>query len=729
MGKYCANCGNELNEGARFCGGCGAVISQEPKPVQQPIEAAQTFNAHTVQKKRGTRALSIALAVVLIAQTTAVALYGWPGFAVGGGFGMGETFTLKPDRASVETNDGVMLDMGEYPLDSEAKCEIKRVNAPRLEGVEIQAYDFSVDTEEELISVMELTIPYDKKALGDLKPEGNVGAAYYNEESGEWEPVSFDINDNGTVTIYTEHLSTYGCFVIENEKTRDACAAYAIPSRAISHASEGNVDANAIITSAVNNGGNPTMDAVEAGLSILDIALAIGAAGVDTISYGLNSVSGVMGNVEGNNLFNSLSEKLGHLGMAVSIAQIANGMCNVYYGNTDAIFPCYRDSLKGSMAYIGGQLGNKLFSLAFLGVVVVDYSINKFGETAKTGREDIYRKAYSLYYEEKENQRSAKEWANVFLAARQTAKSTDRYYLRIEGLVKRYTDQFWKDELAVSYYQSQAQKAGFTGGGGLNEAMKEEISKEHADKLFRGVLQDAFKLIAERDARIAEKNLFKELNEIREKLNKVCTLEIYDESVSNEKKKSDMAGAGVFVSLPDDITDAEKWSTVLNDKGEGRIQFTLLAYLMAGLPDELRLYEKGTPQNEEPDATFSFLMKDYTQRLNVGAEALSLDQIVGKYDVTVSFEGDEEKGFFEFDKSGESLIAIDSRGNSMEMSYAPDTGTAVSVREFGDEDDVVTLTTTFVFRLENGVVKMSGEGFQTDGKRSNSAYYQAVKTD
>ena len=192
--------------------------------------------------------------------------------------------------------------MGDFPLASEAECVIKPVDAPDLEGVNIVAYDFSIDTEEELFPVMKLTMPYNVDELGGKDPEGRIGAAYYNEDTKEWEPVSFDINkDQGTITINTDHLSIYGCFAIENENKRCEYIDYVIPSFAMD-----GVDltlANNIIINAVENGGNPQADAVDLGLTTLDTLLSIGDAGIATISQAKESLSGMMGTAKGLSLY------------------------------------------------------------------------------------------------------------------------------------------------------------------------------------------------------------------------------------------------------------------------------------------------------------------------------------------------------------------------------------------------------------------------------------------
>ena len=540
------------------------------------------------------------------------------------------TGILNAEVAKVGT-DKLSLDMGDFPLTSEAECVIKSVDAPALEGVDIVAYDFSIDTEGELFPVMKLTIPYNVDELGGKDPEGRVGAAYYNEDTKVWEPVSFDINkDQGTLTIYTDHLSIYGCFAIENENQRGAYIDYVIPSFAMD-----GVDltlANNIIINAVENGGNPQADAVDLGLTTLDTLLSIGDAGIATISQAKESLSGMMGTAKGLSLYAEIGNMVDNLGLVVSVAQVAQGMYNIYNGNSKEIFPCYNNALKGSYSYVAGKAGTHLVSIAFLGTMIIDYSITSFAEAAIQGRKDIYAKAYSMYYESNEVKRNVKDWAKVFMDARKTASSAERYGLRIEGLVQRYVDQFWKDELAIAQYQDLAMKQGFTGGGGLNEQIKTEISESYKNELYRGIVQDAFRLIAEKDYRNAENEVRKTLMEIREKLNQRCTIELYDGSIADTNKNSEMADMQVYLNVPDDIIDPESWSTTLDKKGNGKIQFTALAYLWANEPTELKIYEKGKSREEEPDATVSFTMTDIVQKVDIGVVGVPLEELIGEYE-------------------------------------------------------------------------------------------------
>lgn len=541
---------------------------------------------------------------------------------------------LTPENTRVGS-DTLSLNLGQYPLGEEAACRIAPVeNPPPLTGADIRAFSFEIDTKEELLSVMELTIPYDDTILQGQGPRGNIAAAYYNEETGLWEPVPFSINEEAhTLTIYTDHLSVYGCFEVTNPNTREAYAAYAIPAFAMT-GMMGKADANGIITTAVTNGGTPGEDAVEAGLSILDNVLNLSSAGVDTAAFlaGLGGSSGAAG----ASLLGDIGERLGNLGLLCSIAQVGYGMYNIYNGNTDAVFPCYANALKTGVGYTASKLGARLFSVAMVGVLAVEYSINTFAQEALSGRKDIYQEAYRLYYESPGVKRSARDWASVLLNAKEGAASAERYQLRVEGLVQRYAEEFWQDELRIAEHQEQAQKHGFTGGGGLNEKIKAEITNDFKLELYRGVLQDAFKLIAQKEALAAERALLAELDVMKAKLNTPCSLELYDGTLSETKPNSDMAGIRAAVKLPDTVKDAEDWSAILDEQGNGEINFTLLGYLMAGGPKELALYEKDSPAGEEPALTLPFAMETPTQRLDIGVETLPLIELLGDHHGTAT---------------------------------------------------------------------------------------------
>lgn len=113
MAKFCTNCGKELSPNSPFCANCGAPVGSMPAPQQQiytppeqsyaspsqkdytsPVRQTNTptkQQAYTTPNKQpmnsgrrvsGTKILCIVLSVLLLLQTAAVVLYGWPGVLV-----------------------------------------------------------------------------------------------------------------------------------------------------------------------------------------------------------------------------------------------------------------------------------------------------------------------------------------------------------------------------------------------------------------------------------------------------------------------------------------------------------------------------------------------------------------------------------------------------------------------------------------------------------------------
>ena len=71
---YCANCGNQINENARFCASCGAAVRREtapPAPVPAPGPVTGRSSAGKKQRKKGIMdVLLIPVATILILMGT-----------------------------------------------------------------------------------------------------------------------------------------------------------------------------------------------------------------------------------------------------------------------------------------------------------------------------------------------------------------------------------------------------------------------------------------------------------------------------------------------------------------------------------------------------------------------------------------------------------------------------------------------------------------------------------
>jgi hypothetical protein len=94
-----------------------------------------------------------------------------------------------------------------------------------------------------------------------------------------------------------------------------------------------------------------------------------------------------------------------------------------------------------------------------------------------------------------------------------------------------------------------------------------------------------------------------------------------------------------------------------------------------------------------------------------GVGGLSLDDITGTYAMKTYYDGKEEQHTVVFAKSGDKLVASsDAKGEEpFELSYDPASGTASYVQKIPHEDNEITIDSKYVFILEDGNIKVTGQ--------------------
>jgi hypothetical protein len=207
-------------------------------------------------------------------------------------------------------------------------------------------------------------------------------------------------------------------------------------------------------------------------------------------------------------------------------------------------------------------------------------------------KRDIYQEAYRLYYS-KEARRTAKDWYNTFLPMARTAKTPAELNALVMAEIDHYCAQFWQDETVVAFYQDQAQKNGFTGGGGLNQSIMNEISNNQKFELLQGTLQPVFSNISRKMAIEREEQVRKELDAIAKELNKIVTIQLFEsanDSVDPKAYKSKYAGYIARIApLADEVMDKEKWQQVIDNQGKASLPFRILGHIMAGAPNKIEI--------------------------------------------------------------------------------------------------------------------------------------------
>ncbi len=274
MMNYCTRCGNKLREGARFCPKCGTEISASalaPAPIQQgytpppqsaytappqqyaPVQphphAAPVYQSYVPhgavpQKKKTGNALCVALAVLFVFQSVAVAAFGWPGFAVGKVLSAGSA----PIHAVSVTAASVQVDPASDTVLSGSRTNGLELNIPAGtfgEATTVHVNDSDMDTPPADVSY--LTEPFELSAenggtvLGNdvtlrvelpntVSASDRITVMGMYHDGNEWEYIFPDSAalEEGVLQFHTPHFSTFATAKLDRRKALTQYAEQAV---------------------------------------------------------------------------------------------------------------------------------------------------------------------------------------------------------------------------------------------------------------------------------------------------------------------------------------------------------------------------------------------------------------------------------------------------------------------------------------------------------------------
>lgn len=450
-------------------------------------------------------------------------------------------------------------------LGNDAQLNVTRMAAPEpVEGANVNAFSFSL-LNTDYNGMYEISIPYDASI------EGEVGAGYFNEDTRSWDPVVYEVDtENHRVIILTSHLSTYGSFVIEGEGTRGARIKSGLFAP-YDHLYNYDFDYGAVIQEAFGDEITPRGKAYDLGKSVID----------DWFMY-----TGVIFEFEGiaysSEFLSDLSDAFGNVGLALSMAQLA---VDYSRGDDQAMAVGAFNTAQGLAI---GKWGTKALKLSMIGVTAIDYSLTQLREQVIGGREDVWYEAYRMYY--RDHGRSGQEWYNRIKEIHDNVSQPDRFEYVLDLELEHYTYKFWDEpEYIQADYQVEAQDHGFTPGGGLNEALKDEIADYNKRLILRDTLNPVFRRL-EMELREEQFREYQaELNSVKEKINQIVEFEVQE--VVQDGEEPEYAGYYVQFAPLSEETDIRQWTGRLDDNGYTSTRFRVLGHLTAGAPDEIRLYE------------------------------------------------------------------------------------------------------------------------------------------
>jgi len=468
--------------------------------------------------------------------------------------------TVSSNNPTLSKN-GVGLTINEIAIEGVHKAEIRKIdNLPKLDGVTLNAYDFSIEDVTKIeAGVIELTIPL------QLSNGQTPGAAYYNEEDEVWEPVFF-IYDNNTVTIITDHLSTYGVFATEGFG-QYAKARYTYPSLYGKADNYELKDATKILNDL----------AADYSYSAL-----INEWAFDTTSTAFGLFDAGVGLFLPECVVQLSSIDLDIVGNGMVAFSVATAMIKMYQASKSGDSDSYRSAVMSlastSASIMVGQLiGTTASAAAFAAAGLIDYSLSQLQQQQISGVQDKYYKAYQAYYSTNgTHYRSLPKWFNLLYEGA-LIRTPDEWDKWVKEEIDSYINKFWNDtsgdaEILLNEY-------GINHGSDFAERTV-KVSEEFRYLLYRQFNECdmwqriADKVMVEMVAKTDKKNY-----EMEKVFNKIIQIQYKTDNGCDGMKAIISGSKGDFIF------------TTLSSNSNINDRFTLWAYLLADQPCFVEIHD------------------------------------------------------------------------------------------------------------------------------------------
>ena len=462
-----------------------------------------------------------------------------------------------------------------------------------------------------LSGIAKITIPLQVPA------DQAVGAAYYNEQTGEWEPVYMQYSrETGTATILADHLSFYSVVTFLNERSKGELFEALREIPALYAWDEGTKLLLKILES-----DDPK---VEEALQFKNEMGLWQSLGLDGFYNGAVSISEPLFGFKPEAIDNAVTI-MGEIGTAMTILDVVRADLQ---GDNISVAA---NTLKVIMAKTAGAaatyIGTPVMAASMSLVAFIGVALEKFGTTVQEFKMDYFRSAYRYYYsmegyralrpDSRYNQdingkdkphgyfRTTKDWYDYFYPAFVEANMNEtRLQAYIEQSVRVYCDQFWTETADLQTWAfAEARKQGFQSFWEATDALKEQISNEYYAELMNGTLISVFAALRNNQIVQANNRAVAKINSMAKWMNKKVAFRIIDSSCK-EGEKSQFAGRMIgFDNLPDDLADPQSWRKPIGEDGKVPLGwFTTYALVRNMMPFQITLFdEKG-----EPEKVFDF---------------------------------------------------------------------------------------------------------------------------
>ena len=551
----------------------------------------------------------------LITPVAAVDSVAWvPGFM----YEDAEIFDIDEDHLTVEAQkckvrfDPTVID-GDVQL-----CVRHSVLKPDvMDGVVSGfAIDLSLsDGTHDLTGTVDITIP-----VTDTNKK--YGAAYFNEETGEWEPVYYEYDKTeGAVTISTNHLSVYGFFELYDDLTSRGFIKPIQAPRELQPLGEAARKLLELVSSP-----DPEWEMRWQVRNDMGLWQSVG---LDVL---FNAANGTLETALGYKPFAEEIENavnaMGYLATALNVVDVARAELR---GDDIGVASGALKTILGHYSGVAGQLiGTPVFTASMATSAAIGIALEKFGTMVQQRKIDLYREAYRIYYSRGSEAvvagtskygnkwyRTSKDWFELFYTAFNkpdiTANRLDSY---IETEVRDYCDRFWGDTDAQAMCVAEAKAQGLSSWFYPDENTRKTISDEFFAELMNGQLVSVIQSVRNHVKIDAFNQYTAEAKSLANLMNTKIGLRVRDKSCK-EGEKSKYADYSIrFTYIPRSLPDPENLQGTIDEQGRANIgYFTHYALIVHDIPTRLTLID---PKGKEvADYPFEITNKKGKQIIDI----------------------------------------------------------------------------------------------------------------